>query len=134
MTNESRPIVFFDGVCNFCNASIQWIIKKERLPLFLFAPLQGKAAKEKLDSEVQSNPPDSVILYENGIIYSKSTAALRIARYLKWPWRWLVIFYLVPAFIRDVFYNIIAKNRYKWFGKKDSCMLPSAELRSRFLD
>jgi len=134
MTKESQPIVFFDGVCNFCNASVQWIIKKESQTLFLFAPLQGKAAKEKLNYVGKLHPPASVILFENGMVYSKSKAALRIARYLKWPWRFLVIFTIVPAFIRDIFYDIIAKNRYKWFGKKDSCMLPSAEMRSRFLD
>ena len=134
MTDKIQPIVFFDGVCNFCNASVQWIIKKEAQALFLFAPLQGDAAKQKLNLDLQNSPPASVILYENGKVYSKSTAALRIARYLKWPWRILVIFTIVPAFMRDIFYDIIANNRYKWFGKQDSCMLPSAELRSRFLD
>ncbi len=134
MKDNSQPIVFFDGVCNFCNASVQWIVRKEESPKFLFAPLQGETAKEKLPLIMQTNPPDSVLLYENGKVYAKSTAALRIARQLRWPWRMLVVFTIIPAFIRNVFYDIIAKNRYKWFGKKDSCMLPSAELRNRFLD
>lgn len=134
MTKENQPIVFFDGVCNFCNASVQWIILKEKHPSFLFAPLQGETAKSVLGEMAAKEVPDSVVLCQDGKVYTKSTAALRIARYLRWPWRLLVIFTIVPAFIRDLFYDIIAKNRYKWFGKKDACTLPSKELRARYLD
>jgi len=138
-------VVLFDGVCNFCDASVNFVIEHDRDGYFKFAPLQSEsglklAAEYELESKVPdveagrvSIPIDSVILIEDGKAYTHSTAALRIARRLIGPWSWLYIFVVVPAPIRDFFYRLFAKHRYQLFGRKDECMLPSPELRARFL-
>jgi len=133
--NISLPdhIVFFDGVCNLCNLSIQYIIRNDPTDIFYFAPLQSEIAKKLIPHHLLGKEYESVILYENGIIYTKSTAALRIAKKLKSFNKLLWAFMLVPRSIRDFVYNIIARNRYKWFGKKNECMIPSPELREKFL-
>ncbi len=128
-------IVFFDGVCNLCNSTVQFIIKKDRKNQFKFASLQSESGKSFLN---ERNLPveklDSIILYEPGIAYySKSTAALKIAKTIGFPYNMLYIFMVIPAPIRNLIYSFIAKNRYKWFGKKDNCMVPSPELKDKFL-
>lgn len=130
-----KPIIFFDGVCNLCNSSVQFVIKHDAGNKFLFAPLQGITAKQILEKHnYDANQLNSFVLYKNDTLFTQSTAALKVARELKgWP-SWLYGFIIVPAFIRDAVYNFIAKNRYKWFGKKDSCMLPSPALKAKFLD
>lgn len=129
-----NSIILFDGECNFCDASVQFIIQRDQKKQFKFASLQGKAGQKLINKYNSPKNIDSLILLENNKVYYKSTAALRIAKQLKGMWKLLYIFLLVPPKIRDALYDIIAKNRYKWFGKKDSCMLPSPEMRSRFLD
>lgn len=138
-------VVLFDGVCNFCDASVNFVIEHDRDGYFKFAPLQSEAgeslAKEyRLESEINKPtdeggllPIDSVILIENGKAYIHSSAALRIARRLGSPWSWFYAFIIVPAPIRDFFYRLFAKYRYRMFGRKDQCMLPSPEVRARFL-
>lgn len=130
-----KPIIFFDGVCNLCNSSVQFVIKYDAGNKFLFAPLQGITAKEILEKHNHPTKQlNSFVLYKNDRLFTQSTAALKVARELKgWP-SWLYAFIIVPVFIRDAVYNFIAKNRYKWFGKKDSCMLPSPALKAKFLD
>ena len=135
----------FDGVCNFCDASVNFVIEHDREGYFKFAPLQSEAgmnlaAEYGLESKVAnvegdngSIPIDSVILIEDDKAYTHSTAALRIARHLSGLWSWLYIFVVVPAPIRDFFYRSFAKHRYRFFGRKDECMLPSSEVRARFL-
>ncbi|WP_405098442.1 thiol-disulfide oxidoreductase DCC family protein [Oceanobacillus sp. FSL H7-0719] len=129
-----NSIILFDGECNFCDASVQFIIQRDQKKQFKFASLQGEAGQKLINKYNSPKNIDSLILLENNKVYYKSTAALRIAKQLKGMWKLLYIFLLVPPKIRDALYDIIAKNRYKWFGKKDSCMLPSPEMRSRFLD
>jgi hypothetical protein len=130
----NHPIVFFDGVCNLCNASVQWLIKRDQKHQFRFAPLQGETAKMHLKITNGNDIPQSVILFENGKVYQKSTAALRLAVKLGFPWFLAGIFFIIPRFLRDWVYDYIARNRYRWFGKKDACMIPTPELKALFLD
>lgn len=129
-----KRLVLFDGDCNFCDSSVQFIIKRDPVAHFQFTSLQSEVgvttAKEyNIPSEV-----DSLVLIENGKAFTKSSAALRIAKKLDGLWHLLFILILVPRPIRDFFYDYFASNRYKWFGKKDeSCALPTPEVRERFL-
>lgn len=133
--NSSSPVVLFDGVCNLCNRSVQFIIKKDKKKQFLFASLQGKTGGELLKKfDLPADVFNSFILVEGENVYSRSTAALRIAKQLGGGWKLLYGFMILPRFIRDAVYNLVAKNRYKWFGKRDECMIPTPELKERFLD
>ncbi|MDQ6787474.1 MAG: thiol-disulfide oxidoreductase DCC family protein [Acidobacteriota bacterium] len=127
-------IILFDGVCNFCNGSVNFIIDRDPEKYFKFAPLQS-AVGEKLLKEngVDKIETDSVVLIENGKVYTRTTAALRIARKLSGYWSWFYGFIVVPNFFRDIFYRLFAKYRYKMFGKQEACMLPTPEVRERFL-
>ncbi|WP_010678480.1 thiol-disulfide oxidoreductase DCC family protein [Bacillus timonensis] len=129
-----NEIILFDGVCNFCDKSVQFILKRDSLQRYHFASLQSEAGKALLKKHRVPDDLTSFILIEDDRYYTKSTAALRVCRNLKGPYRLLFIFRFIPAPIRDIFYHVIANNRYKWFGKKESCMLPSPEVRKRFLD
>ena len=131
---DPKPIVLFDGVCNLCSGSVQFILKRDKNNLFQFASLQSKPGQEYLKKfNLPADTFNSFVLVEGDNIYTRSTAALRIARNLK-GWKWLYGFRIVPKFIRDAVYNLIAKNRYRWFGKKDECWIPTPELKSRFLE
>lgn len=130
---SGNAIVLFDGVCNFCNTSINFIIKRDNRGYFKFAPLQSEIA-QKLVGDKTKPMPESVILIENRKTYDRSSAALRIAKKLDGLWPVLYIFILLPKPIRDWVYNLIGRNRYKWFGKTEACMIPTPEVRSRFLD
>ncbi|MBK8502081.1 MAG: DUF393 domain-containing protein [Saprospiraceae bacterium] len=126
-----RPVLFFDGVCNLCNASIQFVLRHEHGENLLFSPLQSETA-QRLLSSVPSET-DSLILYKNGKIFFQSDAALRVARYLKSPYRFLAILLFIPSFIRNPIYRIIARNRYRLFGRSSTCMLPAPSLANRFI-
>lgn len=127
-------IVLFDGVCNFCNDWVNFIIRHDRRDYFKFTPLQSDAAREILEKHlVNPAETDSVVLLENGKIYTYSTAALRIGRGLGGVWSLAYALIIVPKFIRDAVYQWIARNRYKWFGQKDACMIPTPEVREKFL-
>ncbi len=131
---NSKGVVLFDGVCNFCNSSVNFIIRHDKKDYFRFTPLQseiGMKISEKYN--LDSGNLKSVILVDKGKIYTKTTAALRIAKQLSGAWPALYIFIIVPAPIRDVVYNIIAKYRYKWWGERDACMIPTPEIRKKFL-
>lgn len=131
---KNKHIVLFDGVCNLCNSSVQFIIKHDKKELFLFASQQSDAAKELLlQFPSKKNDLDSILYIENGILYHKSTAALKIARLLKFPINCLYICIILPLFIRDSVYNYISKNRYKWFGKKENCMIPTEKDKNKFI-
>lgn len=133
---KHKKLILFDGVCNLCNASVQFIIKHDKKNIFLFAALQSEVGKEIIEAfHIDTNKTDSILLYtpEKGIYY-KSTAALKIARHLDFPINLLFVFMIVPAFLRNGVYDYIAKNRYKWYGKKQSCMIPTADLKNRFLN
>jgi predicted DCC family thiol-disulfide oxidoreductase YuxK len=129
-----QPVVLFDGVCNLCNSSVQFIIARDPSARFRFATLQSPTAQRLIEESGAGSPlPDSIVLLENGKLYTRSTAALRIARRLQFPWPLLYAWIVVPRLLRDVAYDWIARNRYRWFGKRDACMMPTPELRARFL-
>jgi predicted DCC family thiol-disulfide oxidoreductase YuxK len=129
-----RRIILFDGVCNFCDSSVQFIIKRDPNGNYQFASLQGETGRLLLKEFDLEENLDSIVYIEGDRFYKKSAAALRICKNLEGVWRLFVIFKIIPTPIRDFFYDIVAKNRYKWFGKKDSCMIPSPEIRNRFLE
>ena len=129
-----KRIILFDGVCNFCDASVQFIIKRDPAAHFLFTSLQSEKGLELTKKYAISEDVDSLVLIENGKAFTKSSAALRIAKKLDGLWHLFFVFILVPRRIRDIFYDYFATNRYKWFGQKeDACMLPSPEQRKRFI-
>ena len=130
-----KPVILFDGVCNLCNSSVQFIIRKDKKQRFLFASLQSDYAKAVLPETLSnSNDLRSIVLVEGDQIKIKSSAVLTISKSLSGLWPVMHAFMIIPRFIRDRVYNFIAKNRYRWFGKKDQCMIPSPELESRFVD
>lgn len=131
---DATAIVLFDGVCNLCDQSVQFIIQRDPKQYFKFAPLQSDLAKQLLQ-EHELNPKDleRVVLIENGKAYTHSTASLRVVRRLSGAWPLLYVFILVPRFIRNAIYRWVARNRYRWFGKKESCAMPTPENRARFL-
>ena len=126
--------ILFDGVCNLCHGFVQVVIARDPHGHFRFASLSSETAGRLLkDAGVRGPLPDSMVLVEDGRIYVRSDAPLRVARRLVFPWPLLTIFLMVPRFIRDRIYDAIAARRYRWFGKQDTCLLPTPELRNRFL-
>ncbi len=133
---EGKKIVLFDGVCNLCDGAINFIIKHDKKDVFRFASLQSELGK-KLSSERGIDPEalESMLLIEPGVAYyQRSTAALEISRDLSGGYSLLSNFSFLPEGFRDGIYNIIAKNRYKWFGKNESCLIPTPEIKAKFLD
>jgi predicted DCC family thiol-disulfide oxidoreductase YuxK len=131
---KNKSIILFDGVCNFCNSSVNFIIKHDKKEHFLFASLQSDVAKEiLLQFNERKNTGNSIILISGEHLYTKSTAALNIAKKLNSGICLTYVFIIIPSYLRDWVYDIIAKNRYKWFGKKENCMIPSAKIKERFL-
>jgi len=125
------PVVLFDGVCNLCNGAVRFLVARDTKSRFSFAALQSKTAHGIFGK----NPPlESIVLYEAGITYTKSTAVLRIARGLRFPWPLLYAFTVVPRPLRDAVYDWVARHRYRWFGKREVCLVPTPELRDRFLE
>lgn len=135
MTVTGSKIILFDGVCNFCNSSVNFIIDKDKHDVFRFASLQSEFGQKCLKGF--NLPVDSfstLILVSDGKYFTRSSAALRIAAELSFPYNLSAVFIAVPPFIRNFFYNIISRNRYKWFGKKEVCRIPSAEERAKFIE
>ena len=131
---DNSSIILFDGVCNFCNAGANFIIKHDKKKVFRFAALQSEAGQKLLQQyALPKEGFDSFILIDNRKVYKKSSAGLRVYGKLPWYWKWTQLGWIAPKFIRDAVYNFIASNRYKWFGKKDHCMVPTPDIRSRFL-
>jgi len=130
---STEPIILFDGVCNFCDAAVNMIISRDTTGVFRFAPLQSDVGRELVAKYSIPANVDSVILIDNGRAFLHSDAALQIARKLGGGWKMLMVFWYIPRFIRDWFYKLFAKYRYRIFGKKDACMMPTPEIRSRFL-
>tara|TARA_R110002020_G_scaffold155322_2_gene336277 strand:- start:800 stop:1207 length:408 start_codon:yes stop_codon:yes gene_type:complete len=133
-SEKKHKIILFDGVCNLCNSSVIFAIKRDKSDVFRFAALQSEIG-EQLTSKynIDTSKTDSIILIDGEKYYEKSSAALHIAKYLSGGWPLLYFFIILPKFIRDSVYNFIAKNRYKWYGKKESCMIPTPELQAKFL-
>ncbi len=133
MNDLSHPVILFDGICNLCNASVQYVIKHDKKKLFRFASLQSSFGESVLKQyNLPVNTFNSFILLIDNKIYTRSTAALLVAKKLSGLIKLLYAFIIIPRFIRDAVYDIIAKNRYKWFGKKEACWVPTPELKSLF--
>ena len=126
-------MLLFDGVCNLCNASVDFVIRRDKRGRIRFAPLQSEIAEKLLPGHDRTGELESSVLVLDGEVYRESTAALKVAHMLAWPWPLLYAFIVVPRPIRDVVYRWIGRNRYRWFGKRETCRLPSAEERGRFL-
>ena len=127
-------IVLFDGVCNFCNASVNFVIGRDKAGYFKFAPLQSEIGEELVAKHsIDTAHTDSVIVVENDRAYTHSSGALRIAKQLDGIWSWTYAFIIVPKPIRDLAYKLFAKYRYRLFGRQDACMMPTPEIRARFL-
>ncbi len=130
----THPTILFDGVCNLCNGSVQFVIRHDPGGKFRFAALQSEFGQEQLTKHgIDPSQLLSIVFLINGRMFDRSRAALEIARRLNGLWPLLYIFVIVPPFIRNAVYNWIARNRYRWFGKQDACMIPTPELKSRFL-
>jgi predicted DCC family thiol-disulfide oxidoreductase YuxK len=129
-------VVFFDGVCNLCSESVQFIIKNDRNNVFKFSSLQSEFAQKTLSNKNIKEISNSrtIILLSNNNTYAKSGAVLRIARLLRFPLNLLYIFIIVPPFIRNAVYDYISNNRYRWFGKKQECWIPNETLKSKFIN
>jgi predicted DCC family thiol-disulfide oxidoreductase YuxK len=129
-------VVLFDGVCNLCSASVRFIVERDPGAYFKLASIQSDAGQRLFREHglvVPLGDPTSIVLIEDGRVYERSTAALRIARRLRGIWKLAWAFIVVPRPLRDAMYDVVAKHRYRWFGKTDACMVPSPELRARFL-
>lgn len=136
MTEHPSHLVLFDGVCNLCNGAVRFIIRHDRKGKFKFASLQSTVGRKILE-QIGGRPGGdlySIVLIRDGKAFDRSTAALEIARDLSPPWHLLYSFRVVPKFLRDAVYKLVAVNRYRIFGKKDACMIPTPELRARFVE
>ena len=132
-TLVSPPIVFFDGVCGLCNKFVNFLMRKDKKGKLRFATLQGKTADQLIAIKGKVNM-DTIILYDNGKIYYRSTAALKLFTTLGGTWKLMAMFFIVPPFLRNFVYDIIARNRYKWYGKRAVCRVPMKEEQQKFLD
>lgn len=134
LPNPTGPILLFDGVCNLCNGTVQFILRADRKQVFRFASLQSEIGQQLLHTAAYHGPPlDSVVLIKDQKVFTHSEAVLEIARLLGGGWALLYGFKVIPKAWRDRIYTWIAQNRYRWFGKKEQCMIPSPELKERFL-
>src|SRR4051812_11475629 len=127
-------IILFDGECNLCNSSVQFILKRDPNGKFKFTSLQGKIGQDLLERHGLEIDVNSFVLIEDEKLYLKSEAALRVCSQLNGPWKLFTLFLIVPPFVRDFVYDIVAANRYKWFGRNKSCLLPSNKWKNRFLE
>lgn len=133
-TQSRQPVLLFDGVCNLCNAAVQWIIARDDRARLRFASLQSPQARELLAARDNPDLPDSMVLVDDAGVHTRSTAAIRVARLLGFPWSLALLALIVPRFVRDTLYEWVARNRYRWFGRQNACMVPTPALRARFLD
>ncbi|MDR6844240.1 thiol-disulfide oxidoreductase DCC family protein [Flavobacterium granuli] len=131
-----KKIILFDGVCNLCNSAVQFVIEHDKNDVFRFVALQSELGQEILNHiGINSVNIDSIVLYEPGVAYYyKSSAAIQISENLDGFWHFGTFFKIIPAGIRNLLYDYIAKNRYRWYGKKESCMVPTPELKMKFLE
>ena len=132
-----HPVILFDGVCNLCNGVVQWVIEQDGEAVFRFASLQSHAAKTALRAAGVAEPdslPDSIALLDARGVHVRSDAAIGIGRHLGFPYRLISVTRIVPRVLRDVVYDWVARNRYRWFGRRETCMMPTPDRSSRFLD
>jgi predicted DCC family thiol-disulfide oxidoreductase YuxK len=133
-TNLDHPIILFDGVCNLCNGAVQFVIRRDQQRKFRFASLQSNVGQSYLQRFGIKSDVYSIILIQDDRVFDRSSAALEIAKNLSGVWPAFYTLKIIPKFLRDIVYNFIARRRYEWFGKKDECMIPSPELKDRFLE
>ncbi|WP_299537049.1 thiol-disulfide oxidoreductase DCC family protein [Ulvibacterium sp.] len=135
IVEKNKKVILFDGVCNLCNSSIQFVIKRDKKDVFRYAALQSEIGQELIrERNIDTSKVDSIILIDPGVaFYTKSDAALKIGRSFGGIWIILTVFNLIPRSLRDIVYDFVAKNRYRWFGRKDACMIPTPELKAKFL-
>ena len=132
--SKKNPVLLFDGVCNLCNGFVQFVIERDPNEQFLFVTLQSDSAAGIIQHlDLSTKDLTTAILIENGNIYTRSTAGLKTLKRLDTAYRHFSALLILPAALRDIIYRLISKNRYKWFGKKDSCMTPTPAFQSRFL-
>ena len=135
MTEDEPPVVLFDGVCNLCIGSVQWLLRMDRRGVLQFGTLQSEAGTELLKQcGLSGDYTDSMVVVEGGRAYTDSDAALRIARHLGFPWSIAWVGRTIPKRLRDPVYRFVAESRYDWFGKREQCLLPDEELRARFIE
>jgi predicted DCC family thiol-disulfide oxidoreductase YuxK len=133
--STDKKIILFDGVCNLCNRTVQFVLKRDAKAQFVFGSLQGRAGSDLLGQlNLPSDTYNSFLLIENDTFYTRSSAVLRVLRYLGRGWQVAYLFMLLPKGVRDGLYNWIARNRYRWFGRSPTCMVPEPRWRNRFLD
>ena len=134
--SAEHPVVLFDGVCNVCNRSVNFIIDRDPGAKLRFAALQSDAARRLLEGFARTTPedPDTIVLVDRSRLYDRSTAMLLIARHMRGAWPLLAAFLVIPRPLRDAVYRWAAARRYRWFGKSDSCRVPTQDLRARFLE
>src|SRR5215510_11725415 len=132
---EMPDVVIFDGVCNLCSHAVQFIVAHEVSPTLHFASVQS-AAGARLMRQFDLDPEEAktFVLVEEGLSYVRSEAAIRVSRHLRMPWRLLGLAWVVPRFLRDYCYDLVARNRYRWFGRRETCMVPSSAMAARFLN
>ena len=132
---EGKKIILFDGVCNLCNSSVQFVIKRDKKDMFRYTALQSEVGQQMIKERgIDTSQVDSIILIEPGVAYyTKSDAALEIGQSFGGGWKLLAIFTWLPKPFRAAMYDFVARNRYKWFGKQESCMIPTPELKAKFL-
>jgi predicted DCC family thiol-disulfide oxidoreductase YuxK len=134
MTMEEHPVILFDGVCNLCNSSVQFIIERDRDKVFRFAPLQSEKAEQILDEYGVSQDLDTLILIKDKTVYTKSEAYVEVLKEFDGAWKMFGVFLgLFPGFLRDAGYDVVARFRYRVFGKRDKCMVPSEDVKDRFI-
>lgn len=133
--DNNKAYVFFDGVCNICNGTVNWLMERDRKDIFRFASLQSDPAKPLLDQYgIDANALESIVVIWQGKAYTKSSAALKLGELLGGIWSVAAMFQWLPQALRDAVYSFIARNRYKWFGQRDTCRIPTPEERSKFLE
>lgn len=132
--NSNESIIFFDGVCSLCNSVVDFVHRRDHKKYFKYASLQGNTAQKKIPELLENEQLDSLIYYKSGKLFTKSSAALHIAKGMSGVWPVLFIFILVPKGLRDTIYRWVARNRYRWFGKRETCRIPEAHERAYFLD
>lgn len=134
MPPEKSKIVFFDGVCHLCMGSVQFLLKRNKSENLYFSAIGSETFQSLLPKDSYSNLPDSILFWKEGTLYLESDAVLQITRELGFPWFLFYGFYFLPRFLRNPLYRFIAKHRYQWFGKAEACMIPSPNIKKRFLD
>lgn len=133
-TVDTPPIVLFDGVCNLCEGVVRFVIERDRAAVFRFAPLQSSEGQRLLaEHGLSSLELSTFVLIEGGRHWTRSDAGLHLVRHLRAPWSWLALLRWVPRPLRDAVYGFVARNRYRWFGRKEACLVPGPEWRDRFL-